>query len=94
MDPQGRQRIVKARVDAEREMRRAEGADLATEDWRHRCEALHVLSLSSDARSNYLAQVAHRRNPLAAVRLSDDALALERELFTTETEDAFADLFA
>ena len=74
--------------------RRSEGADLAGEDWRHRCEAFHVLSLSADARERHLREVSRMRNPLAALRLMDDSAALERELFTDETQDAFEDLFA
>ena len=94
MDHRERTRIIEARVAAEREARRSEGADLAGEAWRHRCEALHVLSLSADARERHLREVGRMRNPLAALRLMDDSAALERELFTDETQDAFEDLFA
>lgn len=94
MDHRERTRIVEARVAAEREARRSAGADLAGEDWRHRCETFHVLGLSADARERHLREVGRMRSTLAAVRLMDDTAALERELFTDETQDAFEDLFA
>ena len=94
MDHRGRIRRIEQAVAAEREARRGEGADLGSEDWRARCEAFHVLSLSPSDREAYLTQVRLARPGPAALRLMDASAALERELFTAESQDAFEDLFA
>jgi hypothetical protein len=94
MDHRGRMRRIELTVAAERERRIGEGADLCGEDWRRRCEAFHVLSLSPAEREAYLTKVRLARPASAALRLMDDSVALEREIFATETEDAFEDLFA
>lgn len=63
MDLTVRVRIINAKVDAERDERRGEGDTLCGEDWRHRCEVMHVLRLSPEARERYLHEVARVRNP-------------------------------
>jgi len=94
MDQRGRLRRIELRVEEEREARCGAAADLFSEAWRRRCEAFYVLGLSPADRDEYLFQVRLARRAEAALRLMDDSLALERELFTPVTQDSFESLFA